>query len=113
MDSQRMSRRDIQWLKKVLHTLIITQYFLSNNDSLCHRTLFSLIFSIHFDPTSLNITYPTFPSYVYLCYVSSSMPSRSQTDDKNKIQLVLPVTEQLVYCAINIPKQSCCGSSST
>ena len=38
--------------------------------------------------------------------------SRSRTNDKNTIQLVLPDTEQLDYWTTDIPKQSCCGPSS-
>ena len=56
-------------------------------------------FSTQFHSTFLT---PPFP----LCF------TRSQTNDKNAIQLVQPDTEQLVYWATDIPKQSCCGSSS-
>ena len=49
---------------------------------------------------------PIFIMFFSLCL------SRSRTDDKNTIRLVRPDTEQLVYWATDIPKQSCCGSSS-
>ena len=61
---------------------------------------FCSCFSSIFDPTSLHIHYPSFP----LMFIF---------DNKNTIQLVLLVTKQLVYWATDIPKQSCCGSSST
>ena len=48
----------------------------------------------------------TFVMFVFLCL------SRLRTGGKNTIRLVLPDTEQLVYWTTNIPKQSCCGSSS-
>ena len=75
-------------------------------------TNFCLYFSSIFDPTSLHIPYPTFSLMFSLAMFSFLMLSHSQTDDKNTIQLVLLVTEQLVYWATDIPKQSCCGSSS-
>ena len=60
-------------------------------------TIFAHIFPSIFDPTSLHIPYPTpflpyvYPKYVHFFY--AFMPSRSRTDNKNTIQLVLPDTE--------------------
>ena len=79
----------------------------------CHQTLF---FARIFHPfsTQLHFTFLTLPflPYAYPCYVIPLMLSHSQTDNKNTIRLVLPDTEQLIYWATDIPKQSCCGSSS-
>ena len=76
------------------------------------RRYFYSYFSSIFDPTSLHIPYPTFLPYAFLVMFIPLCSSRSQTNDKNTIRLVLLVTEQLVYWATDIPKQSCCGSPS-
>ena len=54
----------------------------------CHWTLFLLVFLSIFNPTPLHIPYSTFLPYAYRNYVSSLMPSCSQTNDKNTVQLV-------------------------
>ena len=80
----------------------------------CHQTLFLLLFFIHFRPNFASHSLPIFSSLCLplLCFLSLCL-SCSRTDDKNTIQLVLLVTKQLVYWTTDIPKQSCCGSSST
>ena len=85
--------------KNILKIFVIRRYFCS-------------YFLSIFDPTSPHILYPAFLLHAYPCYVYYFMLSHSWTDDKNSIQLVWPDTERLVYWATNIPKQSCCGSSS-
>ena len=69
-------------------------------------------FSSIFDPTSFHIPCLIFPLMFILVMIFPFMPSHSQTDDKDTTRLVQPGTEQLVYWATNILKQSCCGSSS-
>ena len=58
-------------------------------ESDCYRTLFSLVFFVHFRP---NFTLHSLSHLSPLClpshYTFSSMPSRSRTDDKNTIQLI-------------------------
>ena len=92
-------------------SLIMQQYIYPMGH--CHRTLFLLQFSSIFNPTSHHIPYPTFPLHVTFAMFLSLCLSHSRTDNKNTIQLVQLVTEQLVYWVTDIPKQSCCGSSST
>ena len=74
---------------------------------------FCSYFSSISDPTSLHIPYPTFLPYDYLCYVLFSLCPHTHDRQQEHIRLVLLVTEQLIYWATDIPKQSCCGSSST
>ena len=78
----------------------------------CHWTLFLLVFSIHFRP---NFTSHSLPNLSPLCLsliYSALYAFTLTTNNKNTIRLVLLVIEQLIYWTINIPKQSCCGSSS-
>ena len=76
---------------------------------------FHLYFLSIFNPTSPYIPYPTFLLYVYLHYVfffSFFMSFTLMNKQQEHNSIVQLVTEQLVYWATNIPKQSCCGSSS-
>ena len=90
----------------------------SNNLSPKGKSMSSdAIFCLYFDPfsTQLHFTFltpPFFFMFILIMFVLLCLSS-SRTDDKNMIQLVQLVTEQLVYWATDIPKQSCCGSSST
>lgn len=53
---------------------------------LCHRTLFSFVFFIHFQPNITLHSLSTFLSHAYPCYVFLLLcPLHSQTDDKNPI----------------------------
>ena len=75
-------------------------------------TIFVHIFCPFFDPTSFYFPYPTFLPYVFPCYVFPFYAFTLTNRRQEHIQLVQLVTEQLVYWATNILKQSCCGSSS-
>ena len=77
----------------------------------CHWTLFSLIFFVHFSTQLLFtfLTLPFSPIIFLLCFFSSYFHAHDRRQEH--IRLVL-VTEQLVYWTTDIPKQSCCGSSS-
>ena len=77
------------------------------------------IFACIFRPFSTQLHFTFLTLYLSpLCLFSSClfpyalMLSRSRTDNKNTIQLVLPDTERLDYWATVILKQSCCGPSS-
>ena len=75
-------------------------------------TIFARIFRLFL--TQLHFTFLTPPFSLMLIFVMliPLMLSCSRTDDKNTIRLVQLVTEQLIYWATDILKQSCCGSSS-
>ena len=61
-----------------------------------------------FNPTSLTFLTPPFSFMSIILMFLSLMPhSHSQTDDKNTIQLVQPVTDNLIYFTTDILKQSC------
>ena len=84
----------------------------------CHMssdTIFARIF-VHFQP---NFTSHSLPHLFSLMPISTMFNSSMllclhahKPNDKNTIRLVRPDTKQLVYWATDIPKQSCCGSSS-
>ena len=64
----------------------------------CHWTQFSLLFFIHFRPNFPHFPYFSISPYVYLSYVFLLyVLSCSRTDDKDTIQLVLPVTKTTIY----------------
>ena len=78
----------------------------------CHRTLFSLVFFIHLQSNFTSHSLPTFLPYTCLCYVYPLMLFMLTTNDKEPDLIEQLVTEQLIYWATDIPKQSGCGSSS-
>ena len=74
--------------------------------------LFLLIFFVHFQP---NFTSHSLPHLSPLCLSLLCLCpclSRSRTRQQEHNSIVPLDTEQLVYWATDIPKQSCCGSSS-
>ena len=82
----------------------------------CHQTLFLVIFFVHFRPNFTSHSLPHLsPSCLFLLcsppYAPYVFHAHEQTT-RMHFRLVLPDTEQLVYWATNIPKQSCGGSPS-
>ena len=81
--------------------------------SMSSDTIFACIFCPFSTQPHFTFFTPPFSLMFILAIFLFFMLSHSRTDDKNTIQLVQPVTKQPIYWATNIPKQSCCGSSST
>ena len=79
---------------------------------LYHRTLFLLIFFVHFQPnfTSHSLSHLSPSCLSLLCLSPYAFHTHEQTTRTHLI--VLPDTEQLVYWTTDIPKQPCCGPSS-
>ena len=65
--------------------------------------LFLLLFFVHFQPNFTHSPYLTLSPYVYLSYALFTLTNRQQ----EHIWLVLLVTDNSIYLATNIPKQSC------
>ena len=81
-------------------------------DANCHRTLFLLTFFVQFRPNFTSHSLPHFSPLCLSLLCFSPYAFTLTTNNKNTIRLVQLVTEQLVYWATDILKQSCCGSSS-